>query len=241
MPKLEEWRQFYDGWAGGDRSVASTGHAVARTEFERLGRTIAEWLDLQGSERVLDIGCASGTLTSVWASAAGEVVGVDFSSKLVDEANAVHGSSQLRFEAAEAAALPFAAASFDCVVCFNVLLSQPDHDYVARSLAEIARVARPNARIVLGGLPELRCQQRFFEVLLQEAPWWRRTGSRLKSLLRPQRDRRTKILWFDVAALQRLLSRQGFEVEQHDDPPFANYRYYRKSLVLRRGTARRWS
>lgn len=239
MPKLEEWRRFYDAWAGGDRRLASTGHVVADSEFQRLGRTIANWLDLRGDERVLDVGCASGTLTSAWAGAAGQVVGIDFSAKLVEEANAVHGSERLHFEAAEAATLPFPDGSFDCVVCFNVLLSLPDHDYVSRALAEIARVAKPNARILLGGLPELRCQQRFFEVLLQEAPWWRRTGSRVKGWLRPGRPRATKILWFDVVALRRLLERQGFEVEQYDDPPFANYRYYRKSLVLRRGAARR--
>jgi SAM-dependent methyltransferase len=241
MPKLEEWRQFYDGWAGGDRRVASTGHVVASTEFDRLGRTIADWIGLRGDERVLDVGCASGTLTSSWADLAGDVVGIDFSHKLVAAASELHGSERLRFEVAEAAVLPFADASFDCVVCFNMLLSLPDHDYVARTLAEIARVAAPNARIVLGSLPELRCQQRFFDVLLQEAPWWRRAGSRVKSWLSPERERSTRILWFDVAALRRLLERQGFEVEQHDDPPFANYRYYRKSLVLRRGEARRWS
>jgi len=234
MVTLEQWRAYYDGWAAGDPRVASTGHEVADADLDRLGAAIARWLDLRGDEHVLDVGCASGTLTARWASRAASGCGVDFSEKLVDAANAAHGSRNLTFHCAEAADLPFADGTFDCVVCFNVLLSLPDHGYVWRAIREIQRVAKPRARIVLGSLPEVRCQQRFFEVVRRAAPWWRRWGSRLKDWLRPLRSRETKILWFDVAALRRQLERAGFRVEVHDDPPFANYRHYRKSLVLRR-------
>ena len=238
MPTLSEWRTFYDSWAGRDPRLASTGNVVAEAEFDRLGQVLTKWLALRGNETVLDVGCASGTLTARWATHAARGIGVDFSAQLVAEANARHVGTNLTFEAAEAAQLPFPDASFDCVVCFNVLLSLPDHDYVWRTIGELQRVAKPDARIVLGSLPDTRCQQRFFEVLQTGAPWWRRWGSRLKSWLRPQRQRSTKILWFDVASLKRQLERAGWQVELHDDPPFANYRYYRKSLVLRRRTAK---
>lgn len=234
MPTLHEWREFYDSWAGRDPRIASTGETTPSEDFARLGAVIAGWLQLRGDEHVLDVGCASGTLTAQWANRAGSGVGVDFSQRLVDEANAAHGGEGLEFRAAEAAVLPFPDATFDRVVCFNVLLSLPDHEYVGRAIAEILRVARPGARIVLGSLPDARCQQRFFEVLRRDAPWWRRWGSRMKDWLRPTRPRTTKILWFDVAALQRELQAAGWKVEVHDDPPFANYRYYRKSLVLHR-------
>lgn len=232
MPTLQQWRQFYDGWAAADPRVASTGLPVADAEFQRLGAVLAGWLGLTGTERVLDVGCASATLTSQWAHAARAVVGIDFSSKLAATAQRNHGSAARQFAAAEAALLPFASGAFDAVVCFNVLLSLPDHDYADRAVGELLRVLRPGGRLLLGSLPDQRCQQRFFDVLLAEAPWWRRLGSRAKSWLRPGRERRTQILWFDLPELIARCRAAGCTVELHDDPPFANYRHYRKTLVV---------
>ncbi len=229
MPTLAEWRAIYDDWAGRDPRLASTGHLVPDDDFARLGRALGDWLALRGEERALDVGCASGTLTSQWAARAGSVVGVDFSARLAAEAAQRHASAQLRFACAEAAALPFATASFDRVVCFNVLLSLPDHAYAQRAIAELDRVLRPGGRLLLGSLPDERCQTRFFELLQRDRPWPQRVLGHLRNRLRP---RRTSILWFDVEALRRTFARAGWRAELHDDPPFANYRHYRKTLVL---------
>jgi ubiquinone/menaquinone biosynthesis C-methylase UbiE len=238
MPTTQEWRIFYDRWAGRDPRLASTGRIVAKTEFIRLGQVFRGWLDLRGDERALDVGCASGTLMTHWAVYVGECTGIDLNSKLIVEAKRLHRGGNCRFHTAEAAALPFAAASFNVVVCFGVLLSLPDHDYVQRAIAEIERVASADARVLLGSLPDERCQQRFFEVLHQEMPWPRRWLSRIKQRLRGSRPRKTKILWFDIEALRRDLERRGWQVELHIDPPLENHRHYRRSLVLRRGNAR---
>jgi len=234
MPTLQQWRSFYDSWAQRDPHAASTGDAVPAPEFARLGEVISGWLQLRGDEHVLDVGCASGTLTSQWTRNAHSAVGVDFSERLIAVAQQRHGSERLQFKTAEAAALPFPDHSFDAVACFNVMLSLPDHDYVDRTIAELQRVARPGARILIGSLPDQRCQQPFFEMLRTQAPWWRRLGSRIKSWLRPARPRRTAILWFDIEAIATRLRRNGWQVEIHEDPPFANHRYYRKSLVITR-------
>jgi SAM-dependent methyltransferase len=234
MPTLQQWRKFYDGWAARDPRIASTGLPVADAEFARLGTVLGDWLGLRGTERVLDVGCASGTLTSRWADRAQQVVGIDFSPALAGAAQSRLGSTTRHFAAAEAAALPFAAGAFDAVVCFNVLLSLPDHDYAQRAVAELLRVLRPGGTLLLGSLPDARCQQRFFDVLLAEAPWWRRAGSRAKSWLQPRRPRRTQILWFDLPALAQQFVARGATVTLHDDPPFANYRHYRKTLVVRK-------
>jgi SAM-dependent methyltransferase len=234
MPTLHQWRSFYDTWAQRDPNVASTGEPLPTPEFARLGEVISGWLQLRGDEHALDVGCASGTLTSHWAGKTRSAIGVDFSERLIAVAQQRHGSERLRFQTAEAAALPFPDHSFDAVSCYNVLLSLPDHEYVARAIAELQRVARPGARILLGSLPDQRRQQPFFELLRSQAPWWRRLGSRIKSWLRPRRPRRTAILWFDIEALATRLRNDGWQVEIHDDPPFANYRYYRQSLVIQR-------
>ena len=234
MPTIEEWRTFYDGWSGKDPAVASTGIAMPEQDFVALGTAIAGQLALGGRETVLDVGCASATLTSRWAAHAARVVGIDFSARLVSEARMRHANRQIAFAVAEAGRLPFEAASFDAVVCFNVLLSLPDHDAARRAIREVLRVARPGARIVLGSLPDVHLKSRFFAHLAAVAPWHRRLGTRVKNVLLRRRvhSRPTRILWFDVDALVRELERAGCRVEVHDDPRFANYHIYRKTLVV---------
>ena len=75
------------------------------------------------------------------------MVGVDLSETLLKQARArVAGRTGFEFQLAPAEVLPFPAASFDRVVCSEVLehVIEP-----AAVIAEIRRVARPGARIVL--------------------------------------------------------------------------------------------
>ena len=94
---------------------------------------------------VLDVGCGPGSITLGFAEAVapGEVVGVDFQSSQVAQAQAAsdaRGMRNARFEVADAYQLPFPDSSFDAVFAHAVLwhLREP-----VRALAEIRRVLRP--------------------------------------------------------------------------------------------------
>jgi SAM-dependent methyltransferase len=216
----------------------STG-VVAPADLARLGDLIARWLGLGAGDRVLHVGCGDGALTAQWRDRAAGCVGVDCDARLAAGANARRGGrGGVAFAGASAAALPFADASFDCVVCLHVLPSLPDHDGVRRAIGELLRVATADARFVLGSLPDLRCQQRFLDVQRHAASLPRRVGMAVQGWLRPRRPARASILWFDIDDLSRDLRRQGLEVAIYEDPLFSNYRYYRKTLVLRRGAAK---
>lgn len=77
---------------------------------------------------------------------------VDISEGMLDRARAraaalpLHGSLPVAFQRADAAALPFPAASFDCVLDTFSLCVLPDG---ASALAEAARVLRPGGRLLL--------------------------------------------------------------------------------------------
>src|ERR1700733_6506372 len=79
-------------------------------------------LDLKGAERVLDIGCGDGRITTEIALRVphGSVIGVDASEKMVAFARQHDGQANLRFEVADARALPF-QQEFDLIVSFNAL------------------------------------------------------------------------------------------------------------------------
>jgi trans-aconitate methyltransferase len=131
-------------------------------------------LDLQGGERVLDIGCGNGKNTSEIAARVprGSVVGVDFSSDMVAFASAHYDATHpnLRFEVADARHLPF-QSEFDLVVSFNALHWIPEQELALRS---IHAALKPDGRAQLRLVP--KGERKSLENVLEEtrlAERWR--------------------------------------------------------------------
>ena len=103
-----------------------------------------------GEAAVLDVGCGTGELTARLAAKfpGASFVGVDLEEPHLERARtrcATFGA-RVRFEVADALALPYGDAAFDYVVCRHVIQAVPDP---ARVLAEIRRVLRPGGRVHL--------------------------------------------------------------------------------------------
>jgi len=93
----------------------------------------------------LDVGCGEGRLTRELAGRGYDVVGIDASTALVDEARAADPDG--RYEVASIDALPFADGAAQLAVCVNVLPHVHDLDAAA---AELARVLAPGGAFVIG-------------------------------------------------------------------------------------------
>jgi SAM-dependent methyltransferase len=94
---------------------------------------------LAEGRRVLDAGCGVGYGSAMLAAAgAAGVVGMDIAADAV--AAAAEANPELEFVAGDVHALPFADASFDLVVCFEVIEHVTEQDAV---IAELARVLAP--------------------------------------------------------------------------------------------------
>ena len=91
---------------------------------------------------LLDVATGPGYVAAAAAGRGASVTGIDFSAAMLAEARRHHPA--IDFQAGDAAALPFADASFDAVVMsFGLLhLAHPD-----QALAEARRVLRPGGRI----------------------------------------------------------------------------------------------
>jgi SAM-dependent methyltransferase len=96
---------------------------------------------LDGCGLVLDVGCGEGQLARLVR--AGQAVGVDPTWAQISVAHQRAGGPV--YGQAEAAALPFRAASFDAVVACLVFEHIADVD---RAIAEVARVVRPGGRFL---------------------------------------------------------------------------------------------
>ncbi len=117
----------------------------------RQARAVAEYLEPRPGERVLDVGCGTGTIA--WEIAQrmegqGEVVGIDASQTMIRVARKKRSSSLCRYEVALAEALPFPDACFDAA-CSGLFFHHVDMALKRRSLAEIFRVLRPGGRVVI--------------------------------------------------------------------------------------------
>ncbi len=138
--------QFDDASSRRIETIYSTPDVVAQREAVR------EALAIGPGERVLDIGSGPGFLAAELAACAspgGAVVGTDVSESMLAIAAARLGSAgdaDLRFEHADACALPFADASFDAVVSTQVYEYVED---IALALRELARVLRPSGRALV--------------------------------------------------------------------------------------------
>ena len=117
-------------------------HATDYHRHSSLQQAMAEEqlarLKLHGSERVLDVGCGDGKITSAIAARvpAGSVVGVDPSRDMVAFASSRFNSSaqpNLRFEVADARRLPY-EKEFDLVISFNALHWVPEQDAALDSI-----------------------------------------------------------------------------------------------------------
>jgi ubiquinone/menaquinone biosynthesis C-methylase UbiE len=111
-------------------------------------------LDLQPGHLVLDVASGLGTSAIYLAQRFGcQVVGVDFSRKIVEQANAnaaEAGISQLvQFKKGDAERLPFEDRSFDALICECAFCTFPSKPQAA---SQFARVLRPGGRIGLSDL-----------------------------------------------------------------------------------------
>jgi SAM-dependent methyltransferase len=124
--------------------------AQAATAFWRARKAMAlELLELEPGMTALDVGCGTGADVRAMAARVapdGLAIGVDASRALIAEARRrTTTAERAEFRAGDALALPLGDAEVDAIRVERVLQHVPDP---AGALAEMARVARPGARLV---------------------------------------------------------------------------------------------
>ena len=156
-------------WANGDAYERFMGRWS-----RRIAERFADGLDASPGLRWLDVGCGTGALSGAvlerWAPAS--LVGVDPAEGFLEVARARFADlgDTVRFERADAAALPLPDASVDAVVSGLVLnfVDSPE-----RAVAEMTRVLAPGGLVAIyqwdftGGMPLL---ERFWDAAVALDP-----------------------------------------------------------------------
>ncbi|MEV8634244.1 methyltransferase domain-containing protein [Streptosporangium sp. NPDC051023] len=123
-----------------------------RVAADRMTDLLIDRLGLTGG-RMLDVGCGIGApALRLAGTCTAEITGISINKAQVDEANrrAASGgvADRVRFQYADALAMPFEDATYDAAWAFESLI----HMDRIPALREISRVVKPGARLVVADL-----------------------------------------------------------------------------------------
>ena len=128
-------------WASGDFGIIGV-------TLQMVGESLAEAVDVCAGERVLDVAAGNGNATLAAARRLAQVTSTDYVPHLLDK-GAIRAKAEgldVRFQVADAEALPFEDGSFDVVLSTFGAMFTPEP---AKAAGELLRVVRAGGRIGL--------------------------------------------------------------------------------------------
>ena len=128
---------------------------------QRLAVPFIDFAGLANGERILDVGCGTGSLTFTLAKTAGlrQIEAIDYSPVFVAEAIRRNTDPRINIRQADACDLPFDDGMFDRALALLVLHFIPE---AAKAVAEMRRVVRSGGVVAAavwdhyGGMPGMR-------------------------------------------------------------------------------------
>lgn len=186
-------------WASGD-------YAVVGTTLQIVGEQLCEMIEIRPDAKVLDVAAGNGNATLAAARRFADVTSTDYVEALLDKGRerAKAEALPVTFMVADAEALPFADASFDCVLSTFGVMFSPNHEQAA---AEMLRVVRPTGRIGLANWTPASFIGQVFKTLGKHVA--------------PPAGVRSPALWGDRQHLEKLFAGQHIEITER----VFNFRY----------------
>ena len=128
---------------------------------KRLAPLFIDFAGVADNERILDVGCGTGSLTFALAGKANlaAIVGIDYSPVFVAEAMRRNSDPKITVRQGDACDLPFADGAFDRSMALLVLHFVPE---AGKAVGEMRRVVRPGGVVAatvwdhFGGMPGMR-------------------------------------------------------------------------------------
>jgi ubiquinone/menaquinone biosynthesis C-methylase UbiE len=149
-------------WASGDFGIIGT-------TLQIVGESLCEAVDLRAGSRVLDVAAGNGNCSLAAARRFGKVTSTDYVAALLEDGRRRAEAERLsiRFQEADAEALPFEDGSFDVVLSSFGVMFAPNH---ARAASELTRVCRSKGRIGLANWTPRGFIGQLFKVVGRHVP-----------------------------------------------------------------------
>lgn len=186
-----------------DTSAPEAYEAILVPEvFRPWAELLVSEAPIQEGMHVLDVACGTGIVARCAArviGARGRATGIDIDPATIEVAKAasLREGLDIDYHCVSATELPFAAGSFDAALCLQGLQYFPDKE---KALAELDRVMRPNASLVLATWTAMReCAGNWAMICALE-----RRGI-------DATDTRKPFALSDPASMRALVEQSGFE------------------------------
>jgi ubiquinone/menaquinone biosynthesis C-methylase UbiE len=121
-------------WGSGD-------YAIVGTTLQIVGEMLCEAVDLRSSQKVLDVAAGNGNATLAAARRFADVTSTDYVGALLERGRERAQAERLtvKFQEADAEALPFADNSFDTVLSTFGVMFTPNQEQAARELMRVVK------------------------------------------------------------------------------------------------------
>ncbi len=182
----------FAGFKALQRAIWSAGDPDAIAElFWDVGAVVADAAGIEPGMTVLDVATGTGNAAIRAAAAGSQVVGLDITPELFDDARRREALAGVSVEWVEgdAEALPFEDESFDRVLSTFGVMFAADHEVAA---AELVRTCRPGGTIVLANWTPGSFMGRLFATVAGHLPAGSEAGA-------------APTMWGDEAYLRGLL------------------------------------
>lgn len=171
---MTDWYRFWNrfpGQVGEQDYLAQVGHTLGgrpynESMFGQLISGIVRALEPGSHDHLLDLCCGNGVITSRLASHCASVVGIDFSRPLLDVANRAHRPDNVTYVQMDVKDLASLRERrfppFSRVLMYGAL-QHLDRKSLSPLLRDIVALSTPEARILIGGIPDLRRRSGFLD------------------------------------------------------------------------------
>lgn len=142
----EDVERVYDAFAREhdiDDYYARSGFLIGYIEKRRL-RIIERMMSARKGDAILEVGCGGGHVLSLFKQA--KLTGVDVSGEMLAKARRNLAGYDFELKKGDIADVELADASFDGIVCTEVLEHVVDPEHVLRN---IQRLVKPTGRVVI--------------------------------------------------------------------------------------------
>lgn len=176
--------------------------------FEKEGQRVVLAVELVEGEKILDVGCASGTITKKIAEKNHKVLGIDVLKNSIEIANDFNSHPNATYEERDLLKSPFPEKSFDCVLFLETI----EHvENPALFLKEFHRILRPNGYLILSTPNATSLKNIFYALSYRKKE---KQKNIIKDILVEPKNTGTQlehIYNWDFPVLVRLLDRCGFD------------------------------
>lgn len=230
-----DWKTYYDARVPsfdpqdhlGQVGHTVNGQPIPQEHFRALLEQIAETLAPEPGHSLLDLCCGNGVFTQPLAARVRVLYGIDISGAMIRVARADHAAPNLRYAVLDARDVASLAdtpeAPFDRVLLYGAW-QHFDPDTGGEVLAGLRQVTAPDARILLGFVPDLARRDQFFDTPERRAAHARHVAAGTDMFG----------TWWDRAVLTALCAGHGFDCTYSALPPLVQAARYRFNALLAR-------